>query len=165
MEKISLPVEKWQSLSMDWKYLPPIERDGKKFNQVLVIMDRATRMTHLMATSSESTSKDTSELFLNNIVRLHGIPRSIISDRDPRLQSAFWRHMCNHLNIRLRPSSSHHPQTNGQTERMNQVIQQLLIAATYKDRTWIDMLSVVEFAINNAPLVQMDYSPFFLNYG
>ena len=79
--------------------------------------------------------------------------------------SAFLEQLCSHLNIRLRPSSAFHPQTNGQTERMNATIKQLLRIAQYQDRNWLDVLDVVEMAVNNAPLVDSDFSPYYLNYG
>ena len=123
MEKISLPCQKWQSLAMDWTGgLPRISSRGHVYDQVLVVMDRATRMVHLIPTWKDADAVDTAHQFLDNIIRLRGIPRSIISDRDWRLTSDFWRHLCDILNIRLRPSSSYHPQTNGQTERMNKTM-------------------------------------------
>ncbi len=165
MENISLPVQKWQSVAMDWTEVPAVIRNGVEYNQVLVVIDRGTRMCHLIPTSKSADAVETADLFLHYVVKYHGLPRSITSDRDSRLTSGFWRRLCDLLNIRLRPSSSYHPQTNGQTERLNQTLKQLLRASEYEDRPWIDMLDVVEIAINNAPLVTTDFSPYFLNYG
>ena len=102
----------------------------------------------------EVTAVDTADRFIRYIVKYHGLPRSIISDRDVWFMSVFWEQLCSRLNIRLRPSSAFHPQTNGQTERINGTIKQLLRVAQYQDRNWLDVLDIVEMAVNNAPLVK-----------
>ena len=79
--------------------------------------------------------------------------------------SVFWEQLCSRLNIRLRPSSAFHPQTNGQTERMNGTIKQLIRVAQYQDSNWLDVLDIVEMAVNNAPLVETDFSPYYLTFG
>ena len=101
----------------------------------------------------------TADQFIKYIVKYHGLPRSIISDRDTRFMSVFWEQLCSRLNIRLRHSSAFHPRTNGQTERMNGTTKQLLRVAQYQDRTWLDVLDVVAIAVNNSPLVETDFSP------
>ena len=125
MERVSLPVQKWQAIWMDWIVgLPRITRDGRVFDSVLTVTDRATKMTHFIPTWREATAVDTADQFIRYIVKYHGLPRSIISDRDARFMSVFWEQLCSRLNIRLRPSSAFHPQTNWQTERMNGTIKQ-----------------------------------------
>ena len=116
MERVYLPVQKWQAIGMDWIVgLPRITRDGRVFDSVLTVTDRATKMTHFIPTWKEATAVDTADQFIRYIVKYHGLPRSIISDRDTRFMSVFWEQLCQRLNIRLRPSSAFHPQTSGQT--------------------------------------------------
>ena len=166
MEHVSLPVQKWQSLGMDWIVdLPPVIRDGRTFDSVLTVTDCATKMVHFIPTWKQASAVDTAGQFLTHVVKYHGLPRSIISDRDSRFMSAFWEQLCSLLNMKLRHSSAVHPQTNGQTERMNATIQQLLRVAQYEDRQWLDVLDIVEMAVNNAYLVDSDFSPFYLTYG
>ena len=88
------------------------------------LSDRATKMVHLIATSKSSTSLQTAHLFISNVVRLHGLPRSIHSDRDRRFMSHFWISLCEILDIKQCASSAYHPQSNGQAERINQTVEQ-----------------------------------------
>ena len=78
--------------------------------------------------------------------------------------SVFWEQLCSRLNIRLRPSSAFHPKTNGQTERMNGTIKQFLRVAQYQYRNWLDDLDIAEMAVSNAPLVETDFSPYYLTF-
>ena len=132
MERVSLPVQKWQAIGMDWIVrLPRITRDVCVYDSVRTVTDRATKMTHFIPTWKEATAVDTADQLIKYIVKYHGLPQSIISDRDARFMSVFWEQLCSRLNIRLRPSSAFHPQTNGQTERLNGTIKQLLRVAQY----------------------------------
>ena len=79
--------------------------------------------------------------------------------------SVFWEQLCSRLNIRLRPSSAFHTQTNVQTERINWAIKQLLRVAQYLDRNWLGVLDIVKMAVNNATLVETDFYPYYLTYG
>ena len=163
---LPLPTRKWQSICIDWVLgLPVIVRNGQYFNAILTVTDRATRMVHLIPTSKSENAHDTANLLLWNVVQLHGLPRSIISDRDPRLTSEFWQELCRLLGTRHMPSTAYHPQTNGLAERTNQTMKQLLRAAQFEGSSWYDALPHAEMAINNAPILNSDYSAYYLNYG
>ena len=85
MERVYLPVQKWQAIEMDWIVgLPRITRDGRVYDSVLTVTDRATKMTHFIPTLKEATAVDTADQFIRYIVKYHGMHRSIISDRDAR---------------------------------------------------------------------------------
>ena len=85
MERVSLPAQKLQAIGMDWiVVLPEITRDGRVYDSVLTVTDRATKMTHFIPTWKEATAVDTADQFIRYIVKYHGLPRSIISDRDAR---------------------------------------------------------------------------------
>ena len=119
---------------MDWIVaLPKITRDGRVYYSVLTVTDRATKMPHFIPTWKEATAVDTADQFIKYIVKYHGLHRCIISDKDARFMSVFWEQLCSRLNIRLRPSSAFHHKTNGQTERMNDTIKQLLLVAKNQD--------------------------------
>ena len=165
IEPIQIPVRKWQSLAMDWVDMPPYTHEGTTYDSLLVVTDRATKMTHLIPTTKTASSADTARLFLKYVVKYHGIPRSIIHDRDTRLMSDFWKSFCLHHDILMRPSSAFHPQTNGLAERTNKTMLQLMRCAEYQNRKWYDVVDYVEMAINSAPLVDTDYSPYYLTYG
>ena len=106
------------------------------------------------------------QIFVDNVFRLHDLPKVIISDQDPRFTGKFWRAMFDLLGTDLRFSTVFHPQTNGQFERMIQTLENFL--RPYVERhpqTWSQYLALAEFAANNAINVATGYSPFYLNSG
>ena len=167
IENLDIPEYRWQSLSMDWLTLPAITVEGTLFDEVLTVTDRATKMVHLLATNSQSTAIQTAQLFFEEVVRYHGLPRSIVSDRDPIFTSALWQALCDRFDIKMRLTSPFHPQANGQAERTNQTMKQALrtLQATRPTEHWLSLLTLVEIAINNAPIATTEYSPYYLNYG
>ncbi|GJP29585.1 hypothetical protein CLOM_g17670 [Closterium sp. NIES-68] len=100
-----------------------------------------------------------------NVNRLHGLPTAIISDRDPKFTSNLWRHLWDQFGTKLQFSSAYHPQTDGQTKRVNQTMEQLIRTTCTDPQTWEKSLPLLEFAYNNAPSATTHQSPFFLNYG
>ena len=105
-------------------------------------------------------------LFMAQIFKYHGLPKSIISDRDPRMTSLFWRGLFENLGTKLKFSSTYHPQMDGQTERVNQVLEDMLRAYVSKHQfNWEDYLPILEFAYNSAKHVSTKFSPFMLMYG
>ena len=125
-----------------------------------------TKMVHMCATVNECTSADCAFLFLNTVFKLHGSPLELVSDRDARFTSAAWTEMCELMQIKRSMSTAYHPQTDGQTERMNRVLEDMLrhyVSPTQQD--WDVHLPLVEFAINNAYQESTQTTPFMLNYG
>jgi hypothetical protein len=103
---------------------------------------------------------------LQHVVKLHGVPNCVISDRDPRFTSHFWSEFCSRLETSVKFSTAYHPQTDGQTERTNRVIEEVLRHFVSKDLTsWEEFLPMVEFALNNAKNASTGETPFYLNYG
>ncbi|GJP32570.1 hypothetical protein CLOM_g17192, partial [Closterium sp. NIES-68] len=134
-------------------------------NVVLVVVDRFTKMAHFVPYRTAITAEQTAKLFILTVFRLQGIPKAIVSDRDPIFTSKFWTKMWEQYGTRLHLSTAYHPQTDGQTERTNQTMEQL-IRTTYTGPTdWEDSLPLIEFAYNNAPSSTTAQSPFYLNYG
>jgi transposase InsO family protein len=106
------------------------------------------------------------ELFLTNIFRLHGLPETVVSDRGPQFASRFWKHLCHALKIEPRLSTAFHPETDGQTERVNAIMEQYLRAyVNYQQDDWVQFLPMAEFAANNHISETTGISPFFANYG
>ena len=105
-------------------------------------------------------------LFIDNIFRLHGLPESIVSDRGLQFTADFWRYLCAPLGIRTRLSTAFHPQTDGQTERINASIEEYLRAhVNYLQDDWVQYLSLAEFAANNQESATTGASPFFATSG
>ena len=166
VQAIYLPMRKWQSVSIDWICGLPEQRVADQvFNSLLVFTDRATKMVHIVPSNKNETAQQTAEFFLKYVVRYHGLPRSIHTDRDSRFMSSFWIALCDLLDVRVRPTTGFNPQCNGQAERSNQTVKQLFRIAKERGVNWLNVLEVAEIAINSAPISHTKYSPFFLNYG
>jgi hypothetical protein len=122
-------------------------------------------MRHFIATTSLS-AEELVDVFIARIYSLHGTPDNIVSDRGTQFVSEFWRHLSERLNIQLKRSSSFHPETDGQTERMNAGVEQYLRAfMTFHQNDWVDWLPLAEFSANNVVSETTGTSPFFANYG
>jgi transposase InsO family protein len=93
---------------------------------IIVIVDKLTKMVHYVPTTTTVTAPQISELFIREVCRLHGVPESILSDRDPRFTAHFWRSLWKSLGTKLVMSTSYHPQTDGQTERTNRTLEEML---------------------------------------
>ena len=105
-------------------------------------------------------------LFLDHVFRLHGLPDTVISDRGPQFISAFWEHLTSSLGIRRKLSTAYHPQTDGQTERANQDLENYLRRyVSWKQDDWARWLAVTEFAANAAPSATTGISPIHAVYG
>ena len=161
---LEVPSRPWQSVSMDFITSLPKTKAGK--TAILVFVCRLTKMVHMCATVNECTSADCAFLFLNTVFKLHGSPLELVSDRDARFTSAAWTEMCELLQIKGSMSTAYHPQTGGQTKRMNRVLEDMLrhyVSPTQQD--WDVHLPLVEFAINNAYQESTQTTPFMLHYG
>lgn len=133
---------------------------------ILVVVDRLTKMAHFIPTVTTADSAETSRLVLTNIVRLHGVPDDIVSDRGSVFTSRVWELMCERLKIERKLSTAFHPQTDGQTERINQIMEQYLRAfCGYEQDDWVTLLPFAEFSYNNAESASTKVSPFLANYG
>ena len=153
----------WKSLSMDFIVKLP---ESKGYDSILVIVDRFSKMCHLIPCQERIDASQTAELFLKNVVRLHGLPIDIVSDRGPQFVSKFWGSMCEQMEITRKLSTAAHPQTDGQTERMNQTLEQYLRAFVNHDQdNWSELLHFAEMAMNGAISSSTKRTPFEINYG
>eukprot|EP00043_Microstomoeca_roanoka_P019474 m.219569 g.219569 ORF g.219569 m.219569 type:complete len:1192 (-) comp17002_c0_seq5:791-4366(-) len=165
LQPLEIPTGRWSSVSMDFLTgLPP--SGVERYDTILVIVDRLTKRCHLIPTSKTATARDTADLFIKNIVRLHGMPTSIVSDRDPRFTAKFWSELFRMLGTKLKMSTAAHPETDGQTERQNRTLQEMLRTfVSGSSSPWHQHLSMIEFAINSAQHASTGYSPFQLDLG
>ena len=133
---------------------------------IVVFVDKLTKMVHYVATTTNVTAPQLATLFMREVVRLHGVPESILSDRDPRFTAHFWRAFWTQLGTTLTMSTAYHPQTDGQTERANRTLEEMLRArVNFAQTDWDEHLAAAELAINNAKQASTGFSPFYLNYG
>jgi len=130
-------------------------------NSILVMVDRLTKMAHFTPCSKSITAEETAQLILDGIVRLHGLPEEIVSDRGLQFLSKFWHRLFELLGVDIRLSSAFHPET----ERTNQTLEQYLrCTVNYQQDDWLDLLSQVEFVYNNTTHASTGINPFFANY-
>ena len=164
----TLPVadRRWRHLSMDFVVgLPPSMVNGQLCENILVFVDRLTKMTHVIPCSDMSADA-TAALFYQHIWRLHGLPDTIVSDRGTQFTSQFWSHLCHRLKIKSLLSTAFHPESDGQTERMNALVEQYLRCyCTYLQDDWAPLCASAEFALNNHSSEATHVTPFFANLG
>lgn len=163
LKSLPIPYEPWKDISMDFVVGLPMSNG---FDAIWVVVDRLTKMRHLVPCRSDITARKLAELFVKNIFRLHGLPDTIVSDRGPQFASEFWTNLCHRLRIEPRLSTAFHPQTDGQTEITNASMEQYLRCyVDYLQDDWPQWLPIAEFAANNQVSESTKMSPFFANYG
>ncbi|GJP84926.1 hypothetical protein CLOP_g14969, partial [Closterium sp. NIES-67] len=161
LQPLPVPEEPWQVVSLDCITELPTTTSGH--DAILVVIDKFSKMGHFIPTHTTPRTEETTQLIVRYIISQRGIPTTLISDRDPKFTNKFWKELMSLLGTKLAMSSAYHPQTGGQTERLNQIVEQLLRAACKDDISkWDFHLPVLEFAYNNATTGQ---TPFFLCYG
>ncbi|KAJ9509347.1 hypothetical protein QJQ45_001810 [Haematococcus lacustris] len=165
LQPLPIPEKPWDSVSMDLIVKLPASGPNK-YDSILVFVDRLTKMVHLVKTWESMTATQYAKLFLEHVFRLHGMPRSVVSDRGPQFHNKFWAEVTKLLQVQVNLSSAYHPETDGQTERVNRVIEEMLRHFIRPDqRDWAEYLPLVEFAINNAWQESVRSTPFYLSYG
>jgi len=161
---LELPYVPWQSIAMDFiTDLPTSEG----CDQLWVIIDRFTKMAYFIPLpQNEKMAAHLAVRFAKEIWRFHGTPTDIVSDRDSRFTSEVWQEFLKILGIRPRMSTAFHPQTDGQTERLNQTIEAYLRAFVgHEQEDWVQLLPMAEYAYNNSTTTGNGTSPFYANYG
>jgi transposase InsO family protein len=139
---------------------------SKGYDAIWVVVDRLTKMIHFAPYSTMIDAEGLADLFLSNTFRLHGLPDTIVSDRGPQFASRVWKYLCNSLKIEPRLSTAFHPETDGQTERTNSIMEQYLWAyINYQQDNWVQFVPMAECTANNHISETTGVSPFFANYG
>ena len=163
LKPLPVPNQRWTDISIDFVSGIP-EVDGQ--NAICNVVCRLTKERHHIATNTELDAGSLADLFIKHIWKHHGLPRSIISDRGTQFVNDFWQFLCKRLGIDVRLSTAWHPETDGQTERINGVMEQYLRAfVNYQQDDWIRWLPLAEFVGNNTVSSTTKVSPFFANKG
>ncbi|KAL0551564.1 hypothetical protein IC582_010653 [Cucumis melo] len=164
LQPLSIPEWKWENVSMD--FITGLPRTLRGFTVIWVVVDRLTKSAHFVPGKSTYTASKWAQLYMSDIVRLHGVPVSIVSDRDARFTSKFWKGLQTAMGTRLDFSTAFHPQTDGQTERLNQVLEDMLRACALEfPGSWDSHLHLMEFAYNNSYQATIGMTPFEALYG
>ncbi|KAL0544333.1 hypothetical protein IC582_019446 [Cucumis melo] len=164
LQPLSIPEWKWENVSMD--FITGLPRTLRGFTVIWVVVDRLTKSAHFVPGKSTYTASKWAQLYMSEIVRLHGVPVSIVSDRDARFTSKFWKGLQTAMGTRLDFSTAFHSQTDGQTEHLNQVLEDMLRACALEfPGSWDSHLHLMEFAYNNSYQATIGMAPFEALYG
>jgi hypothetical protein len=121
LQSLPIPTWKWEDISMD--FIVGLPKTAKGFDSIWVIIDRLTKIAHFLPVKTKYTVATYSELYIARILSLHGVPKMIVLDRGPQFVSKFWGELHKSLGTKLLHSSTYHPQTSGQTARVNQILE------------------------------------------
>eukprot|EP00922_Rhytidocystis_sp_ex-Travisia-forbesii_P070266 GHVS01104992.1.p2 GENE.GHVS01104992.1~~GHVS01104992.1.p2 ORF type:complete len:341 (+),score=13.00 GHVS01104992.1:1932-2954(+) len=145
---------------------PVVKTENGKCNAILVVVDRLTKQAHFIAVDMATSRTKLAEIFIKEIWRLHGTPKTIISDRDPRFVSSFWKDFHKYLGTKITPSTTMHPQTDGQSEKtIDTMTTWLRQYVQGNPKSWVKWLPVAEFAYNSASQESTGTTPFTMVYG
>ncbi|MBW0550298.1 hypothetical protein O181_090013 [Austropuccinia psidii MF-1] len=162
LKPLSIQCGPWSSLSMDFITQLPLSNN---FDSTFVVVDRFSKMAIFIPTYGKITALDLAQIFISNVFSKHGLPVSIVSDRVSLFVSSFWTQICQWLKISRDLSTAFHPETDGQTERVNQILEQYLwMYVSYHQDDWHTWLPLAEFAYNNVEHSSQKQSHFFTIY-
>jgi hypothetical protein len=149
----------WEDISMD--FMEGLPHTLRKHDSILVVVDRFSKMTHFIPCSKTSDASKVANLVFMEIVKLYGLPKTIVSDRDVRFMSYFWKTLWHLLGTKLKFSAAYQPQTDGQNEVVNRSLGNLLKCLVGEDgRTWDSILPKAQFTYNNSISMSIGMSPF-----
>jgi predicted aspartyl protease len=164
LSPLPIPAQPWESVSMD--FITDLPLTAKQHNMLLVIVDRFSKMVHLVPCHNSLTAEDAAQLMRRELFRLHGTPSSFVVDRDKLWLSTFYTEWCRLLEIDITASSAFHPDTDGQTERMNRLLEEVLRHyVTPSHDNWDKLLDVAEYAINSGYNNSTKTTAFEIVYG
>ncbi|KAD3066941.1 hypothetical protein E3N88_34821 [Mikania micrantha] len=164
LQQPEIPQWKWEQISMD--FITKLPRTPRGFDSIWVIVDRLTKSAHFLPIREDYKMEKLSTLYINEIIARHGTPTSIISDRDSGFTSRFWQSLQKALGTRVNLSTAYHPQTDGQSERTIQTLEDMLRSCVIDfGGSWDTHLPLIEFSYNNSYHTSIQCAPFEALYG
>ncbi len=164
LNPLETPSQPWETISMDFVVKLPKTKNG--YDAIVVFVDKLTKRTIIRPCFVNDTAADVAKIYFEAVVREHGLSKNIISDRDAKFTSNFWRSFSSLLGINLKMSTAFHPETDGQTERSNRILQDCLRHyVNFSQDNWDELLAPIEYVINSVKQSSTGYSPFELDYG
>ncbi|KAK1680883.1 hypothetical protein QYE76_041731 [Lolium multiflorum] len=164
LQPLKVPVWKWAEVGMD--FVTGLPRSSRGHDSIWVIVDRLTKVAHFIPVKTTFNGRRLADLYISRIVSLHGVPKRIVSDRGTQFTSRFWNQLHEALGTKLSFSTTYHPQTGGQTERVNQILEDMLRACVLAyGAKWEDCLPFAVFSYNNNYQASLQMAPFEALYG
>ena len=158
LQPLPIPEWKWEEIGMD--FITGLPRTPSGYDSIWVIMDRLTKSAHFVPMKTTFDGKKLAELYMTHVVCRFGCPKKIVSDRGTQFTSRFWKQLHEALGTDLNFSTAYHPQTDGQTERVNQILEDMLRACALDfEGTWDRCLPYAEFSYNNSYQASIQMSP------
>ena len=148
LQPFLVPEWKWEVVSMD--FITGLPTTWRQHDSIMVVVDKLTKAAHFIPVKSKHKNDDIAKIFMKEIFKLHGLPKAIVSDKDVKFTSIFWKGLFADLGMKLNFNTAYHPQNYGQTERVNQVLEDMICMYVMdKPTKWEYYLHLVEFAYNN----------------
>jgi hypothetical protein len=164
LQPLKIPEWKWEEIGMD--IIVRLPRTQAGYNSIWVIVDRLTKVAHFIQVKTTYSGAKLAELYMSRIVCLHGVPKKIVLDRGSQFTSKFWEKLHESMDTKLNFSSAYHPQTDGQTERTNQILEDMLrVCALKYGKSWDKSLPCAEFSYNNSDQASIEMTPYEALYG
>ncbi|KAF1329279.1 Retrovirus polyprotein, partial [Globisporangium splendens] len=164
LNPLEIPCGRWMDISMD--FMVSLPSTNSNFDAIMIIVDRLTKRSMFIPTKTTASAEDTAELFMKHYVKDHGLPRTIVSDRDTKFTSKLWQQVMTIMGTKHNLSSAFRPQTDGQTERTNRFVQDYLRGVVNPSQNdWDDYLHLAEFAYNRRVHSSIGMSPFEADLG
>ena len=167
LQPLQAPTEPFQSITMDMiTGLPPVTRSGKVFDAILVVVDRFTKFARYIPCSKKLAAPDLFDLLDREWFKRFGYPEEIITDRGSVFSSDYWKTVCFYIKVRRNMSTAYHPQSDGQTEIQNQILEHYLRCyVSFKQNDWPDWLQDAEVAYNRSMHSSTGMSPYYASFG
>jgi len=163
LHPLPVPEERWEVISVD--FIVELPESGG-YDAIMAVVDSVGKWSHFIETVTTITAAGAANLYLRNVWKLHGLPRKVISDRGPQFVALFMKELYRLLGIEAASSTAYHPQTDGQTERVNQELEQYIrIFVGERQDDWYNLLPLAEFSYNNHVHSSTQQTPFLLDTG
>jgi hypothetical protein len=164
LQPLKVPMWKWEEVGMD--FITRLPKSNRGHDSIWVVIDLLTKVAHFIPVKTTHNGRELADLYIAQIVSLHGVPKAIVSDHGTQFTSRFWMKLHEALGTKLSFSTANHPQTGGQTERVNHILEDMLCACVLSYGTkWEDCLPFSEFSYNNSYQASLQMAPFEALYG
>ncbi|KAG1927362.1 retrotransposable element [Pimephales promelas] len=158
LRPLPVPTRPWSHIALDFITGLPASAGN---TVILTVVDRFSKSAHFIPLAKLPSAKETAQIMVNHVFRLHGLPTDVVSDRGPQFSSQFWKEFCRLIGATVSLSSGFHPQTNGQAERANQIVARILRSLAFRNpASWAEQLPWAEYSHNSLPSSATGLSPF-----